>query len=291
VGWIAAATLAARGPAGAATPGPSPAIQLRKTKGGFAPPAGNGLVTVLALGSDARPGEKIEGERSDSIHLITINPAKRAGTILGFPRDSYVDIPGHGRSKINDAMVLGGPQLVVQTLQQLTGIHADYYLLTSFRKFETMVSDIGGLDIQVLYPMHDRYSGADFEPGPHHLDGGQALSFARDRHDVPGGDIGRSENQGRLLLAALTKLRGIFADDPGLLLRWIAIGTRGVATDLGLQDLVKLGLAATGVSPASVRNVVVPNSLGFVGSASVVFIAPSANALFADIRSDGILNG
>src|SRR5438477_837110 len=63
---------------------------------------------ILSLGSDARPGEPITGERSDSIHIIGINPAKHRASILGFPRDSWVSIPGHGTNKINSALSYGG---------------------------------------------------------------------------------------------------------------------------------------------------------------------------------------
>src|SRR5207249_5181013 len=102
---------------------------------------------ILSLGSDARPGQPPEAERSDSIHIIGINPAKHRASILGFPRDSWVSIPGHGTNKINAALVEGGPLLTVQTIEQLTGIHIDYYLLTSFSGFTNMVNAIGGVTV------------------------------------------------------------------------------------------------------------------------------------------------
>jgi anionic cell wall polymer biosynthesis LytR-Cps2A-Psr (LCP) family protein len=118
-------------PSPAQTPAPTP-VEIHAAHGSSYVPAlaGKRPVFILALGSDARPGQSITGERADSIHLIGIDLRTQAATILGFPRDSWVSIPGHGTSKINDGMVLGGPNLMVQTIEHLTGIRVDFWLLT-----------------------------------------------------------------------------------------------------------------------------------------------------------------
>lgn len=262
-----------------------------ESSGSFVPPAAPGLITILVLGSDARPGEPIARLRSDSIHLVTINPRTGAGTVLGFPRDSYVAIPGRGSARINEAMAYGGPQLTEATIESLTGIHIDYYVLASFQGFSDLVDGIGGIVVDVPYDMQDPYSGANFRKGRTKLNGTRALAFARDRHSVPGGDFGRSENQGRLLLAALRQLRQDFAVAPASVTKWVVVAARHVTTDLTIPELFRLGAAATRIRPSRVTNVVVPGSVGMVGSASVVFVAPSARALFADIRDDGAVNG
>jgi LCP family protein required for cell wall assembly len=229
---------------------------------------------ILALGSDARPGQQVERERADSIHIIGVDVANHRATILGFPRDSWVPIPGHGTSKINTAMSFGGPRLLISTLENLTGIR--------------IVNRIGPLKVHVLQGMHDRYSGADFAPGIHKFRGDQALAFARDRHDVPQGDISRSANQGRLLQAALSKLRQDFAKDAASLFIWMATGWRNVHTDLSPATILDLALTATQIHPSQVNNLVVPSSTGSVGAQSVVFIQSGARTIYADMRADGI---
>jgi len=250
---------------------------------------GHKPIFILSLGSDARPGQSVIGERSDSIHIIGINPAEHRASILGFPRDSWVDIPGHGTNKINAAMVYGGPHLTIATLEQLTGIHIDYYLLTWFGGLTHMVNAIGGITVDVPYPMHDSYSGADFNAGVQQLNGKQALAFSRNRHDTPEGDLSRSQNQGTLLVAALRQFQKEFAKDPSVLLTWIAAGLRNVQTELSIQQLVSLAFTSLTIPPANVKNEVVPATTGTVGSASVVFIASSARYVYADMRSDGLI--
>jgi LCP family protein required for cell wall assembly len=244
---------------------------------------------ILALGSDARPGEGVAKQRSDSIHIIGVDLVRHRATILGFPRDSWVHIPGHGTTKINSAMSIGGPALTVRTVESITGIHIDFWMLTSFGGLRRMVNGIGGLRVYVPRPMHDRFSGANFRRGIHHLNGAKALAFARDRHDVPGGDLGRSRNQGRLMLAALAQLHRVYDKDPARIFRWIAVGWRNIRTDLSVSTLLDLALTAGSIHLSRVKNLVVPARVGKVGSASVVFITGSARRIYADMRKDGVV--
>jgi LCP family protein required for cell wall assembly len=270
----------------------TPTVEIRRAqKATYLPrPTRDRVVVVLAIGSDARPGEPVDRLRADSIHLIAVNPRRGAGTILGFPRDSYVNIPGRGTAKINDAMTLGGPPLLVRTVESITGINIDYWVLTSFKGFSRMVDGIDGLKIRIRYPMQDRASGTNFNRGVRRLRGGHALAFARDRHSPSNGDFGRSENQGRLILAALKKFNSSFDAHPTALFRWIRVGLQNVKTDLRLGELIDLGLVAAQVHPEKVRNVVAPGSVGMAGSASVVHLSGSARAIYSDIKGDGILN-
>jgi LCP family protein required for cell wall assembly len=244
---------------------------------------------ILALGSDARPGQSVIGQRSDSIHLIGVDLKRHRATILGFPRDSWVPIPGHGTTKINTAMTIGGPGLTVRTVEAITGIRIDFWMLTSFGGLIRMVNGIGGLKVYVPRAMHDRFSGANFRKGLHRFNGSKALAFARDRHDVPGGDFGRSRNQGRLMLAALSRLHQVFEDDPSKIFGWIAVGWKNIHTNLGVSTLLDLALTATSIPPRRVKNLVVPATNGRVGAASVVFISSSARGIYADMRRDGVV--
>jgi len=281
-----------RAGASTASPSASPAIvQIHSLHGASLVPALSGLrpLFILALGSDARPGEAVQSQRSDSIHLIGIDPAHDRATILGFPRDSMVSIPGHGTGKINTALFFGGPALLAQTVENLTGIRIDFWMLTSFPGLVNMVNGIGGLRVYVPIPLHDSFSGAFFSRGYHQMNGGQALAFARDRHDFPTGDLARSANQGAIMKTALGKLHTVFEQDPSVLLKWIAVGWRNIVTDLSVETMVSLAFAATQVPARNVNNLIVPTHGGSVGGASVEFIDASAQSIFADMRDNGIV--
>jgi len=244
---------------------------------------------ILALGSDARPGQNVARQRADSIHIIGVDVRRRRATILGFPRDSWVHIPGHGTTKINTALTFGGPSLMVRTIESVTGIRIDFWMLTSFGGLVRMVNGVGGFKIYVPRAMRDRASGANFRKGTQRFNGREALAFSRDRHDVPGGDFGRSRNQGRLMLAALSELHKVFKDDPGRIFGWVALGWRNMRTNLGVGTLLDLALTAATISPKKVKNLLVPATNGRVGAASVVFISSSARRIYADMRKDGVV--
>lgn len=292
VGIAAAAHSVDPPPVRAQTP---PAIEIHRVqKAEFALPKGkNRPIFILALGSDGRPGVcmPIERCRADSIHLIGLNAKKEAATIVGFPRDSYIDVPGAGTRRINEGLFYGGPELMVETVESLTGISIDYYMLTSFDGLKGMVNGVGGIQIEILYPMHDAASGASFDPGKQRLDGGQALAFTRDRHSAPVGDFGRSENQGRLMVAALEKLRKQFRRSPAVVLQWIQVVMKNVDTDLPLKDLFDLAMTVTQINPDNVKNLVVPGGTGSAGGASVVFISSEAEEIYDDLGDDGIVKG
>ena len=293
VAWVAGTALGTVSTGGslALAQTSTPAIQIGRAHADYVPTLnGSSPIFLLFLGSDARPGEPVAHERTDSIHIIAINPAKHRATIVGFPRDSWVPIPGHGSNKINSAMYYGGPELAVQTVEQVSGIKIAYWALTSFSGFARMINGIGGLTVDVPFAMHDSYSKADFEPGVQQLTGGAALAFARDRHSLPDGDFGRSEDQGRLMLASLTQFRRQFAKDPSRLLTYVASGLRNVSTNVPLDEILSLAFTASGINPKHVTNVVLPGTIGTYGSQSIVNLTAQAKTILADVKKDGILS-
>lgn len=245
---------------------------------------------VLVIGSDARPGQPPAATRADSIHIVGVNPARHAVSILGLPRDSFVPIPGVGTAKINSALVWGGPDLVVRTVERLTGVPIQGYVLTGFAGFQELVNAVGGITVDVPYRMSDPFSGAFFQPGPKHLTGREALQFSRDRHDVPGGDFGRSMNQGRMLIAALRQLELDVKRNPAALLPWISAGARVLRTDLSLSDMIGLLMSAPSLDPARVVNRVVSRTGAVVGGQDVIRLGSSAHATFRDFAADAIFN-
>jgi LCP family protein required for cell wall assembly len=251
-------------------------------------PIKEGLVFVLIVGSDARPGQDLHKTRTDSLHVVAIDPATRSGTIVGIPRDTYVDIPGKGEAKINTAMGSGGPRLLMDTVRNFTGLPIEYYVLTGFEGFSRMVDDLGGVDVYVPRNMSDKYSGAYFEQGYHHFNGEQALAFCRDRHTAYG-DFTRSENQGRLMLATLAKMRTEVGDDSGLR-RWLSVLANHVELDVPMSELESLAALSRRLDPSWLNNVVMPGRIGSAGSQSVVYPTEAAAAMWGDLRDDARLD-
>jgi polyisoprenyl-teichoic acid--peptidoglycan teichoic acid transferase len=251
-------------------------------------PIKDGLVFVLIAGSDARPGQNLHKTRTDSLHVVAIDPATRSGTIVGIPRDTYVEIPGRGEAKINTAMGSGGPSLLMETVRNFTGLPVEYYVLTGFEGFSTMVDDLGGVDVYVPRNMNDKYSGAHFAEGYHHFNGEQALAFCRDRHTAYG-DFTRSENHGRLMLATLAKLRSEVDDDSGLR-RWLSVLARHAELDAPMSELEALAALSRRLDPSWLQNVVMPGRVGSAGSQSVVYPTEAAAAMWGDLRDDARLD-
>ncbi|HMC70555.1 MAG TPA: LCP family protein, partial [Mycobacteriales bacterium] len=234
--------------------------------GSYQPGQWKNTVFILVLGSDERAG--LAGARTDAIHVIGLNPGLGRATIIDIPRDTWVDIPGHGQERINTAYGIGGIPLTVATVGQLVGAPISYTMLTTFDGFEGLIDGIGGVNVDIPYHMDDPNSGAAFDPGLQRINGAQALAFSRDRH-IPDGDIARTGHQGQLLIHALTDLRAkgtTFTDsihDLDVLYR--NVRTAGISP----TDLFRLAQAALAIKPENVRNYTMPASVGFKGPASV----------------------
>lgn len=248
------------------------------------------LQFILVIGSDARPGQDIRRTNGDSIHLVAVNPRTLEGTIVGIPRDSWVDIPGHGTGKINSSLAIGGPSLMVDTVRRLTGLPIQYYVLTGFQGLSSIVDALGGVNVLVNQRMNDSFSGARFEQGWHHFDGAQALAFSRNRHDTPNGDFSRSSNHGVLMQAALGKIRAEVSDDAGLR-KWVDVLLGRVALDIPPDRLLQLAALGRRIDPTRLKNVVAPGRVGTAGKASVVYLTPEASGLFTDLRPDAVIGG
>jgi LCP family protein required for cell wall assembly len=248
-------------------------------------PGADQPVFVLVVGNDARPGDVVS--RGDALHLVGVNPQSGRATILNIPRDTYVPIPGHGSDKINAAHAYGGPLLEAQTVGQLVGVSVPYVVSTGFDGFQAIVDQLGGVDVNIPFAMADADSGAFFQPGPTHLDGGSALALSRDRH-LDGGDFTRTQDQSLVILAALAKLRAAGATASNTI-RWLAVLLRNGTFNAGVPDLYRLGRLALSIDPANIRSVTMPGTTGVVGGADVVFKAAAADSLFADFADDGVL--
>ena len=262
---------------------PGPAIPFLSSRRGF-----DELVFVLVAGSDARPGEDVTRTRADSIHVVAVNPGLGAGTIVGIPRDAWVEVSGHGEQKINSALALGGPQLLARTVADATGMPLRWFVITGFDGLIRLTDDLGGVNVHLDRRMDDRNSGARFDRGWHFFHGEEALAFSRNRKDVAYGDFSRSENQGVLMLATLAKMRAEVGDDGGIG-RWLEALHRHVRLDIGMDDVFELGVTARRLDPRRMANVVASGRVGTARGQSVVFLDDEARAMFADVADDGVL--
>jgi LCP family protein required for cell wall assembly len=153
----------------------------------------------LALGRD------ITGGRSDTIMLLHLPANGTRPTLVSIPRDSYVPIPGVGENKINAAYSIGGPKLLVETVQNVTGLHVNHFMSIGFGGLVSVVNDVGGVQMCLKAPMKDPLAGLNLKAGCQTLDGGQALSFVRTRA-FSEGDLQREQDQRVLLKGILSKL-------------------------------------------------------------------------------------
>jgi LCP family protein required for cell wall assembly len=249
----------------------------------------DGKTYILVIGNDARSGNPTNS-RADAIHIVGINAKTMKAGILNFPRDSWVSIPGYGSGKINEALVHGGPELLARTLQNMTGIALDYWAMVGFQDFRKIVRRIGGVRMHIPTPAYDPSgSGARLRAGTYKLGADQSLAYLRTRHSFGGGDVTRTWNQGRFLIALLKELRDDIGRSPAALLRWMAVTQRYARFDMSADEMFRLGVLASNLKPKDVRNVTVPVSVGSVGGASVVFISGGAGSVYARFRQNASL--
>jgi LCP family protein required for cell wall assembly len=248
------------------------------------------VVWILAVGSDARPGEDMTHSRGDALQLIGMNTRTGAAAAIGVPRDSWVDIPGHGHNKINSSLYFGGPQLLGRTVGDLVGIQPDYVFVTKFKFFQAMIRDIGGIEVDNPSAFSDTYlRPKGFRAGRIHLNGYDAMAFSRIRHNLPRGDFDRSANQQRVLRGIQAKVRAR-SQEPGFMERGVLTAMEHLSTDLPAGELFQLAQAMAQVDPGRITSCVVLGGIGNIGGASVVLpYTDQARRLGDEARTDATL--
>jgi LCP family protein required for cell wall assembly len=205
-----------------------------------------GVVTMLLLGTDrnydTNGGVAEEYARTDTVILACLNTKKQEAYLFSIPRDTMVDIPGRGRSLMNAAHVYGGPQLAVETVENLLRVNIPYWAVVDFDGFQDLVNALGGVEIEIEKDMkyYDRAGGfkIDLKAGKQVLDGEEALQYVRFRHDALG-DIGRVRRQQKLLGAAAQKALSWQS-----ISRWPAMykaAERNVQTNMTQMQIAKIG--------------------------------------------------
>ena len=145
--------------------------------------------TYLLAGSDSRADGAVqdgfnESERADSIMLVNVAPNGQK-VALSIPRDTYAEIPGVGWDKINASYAYGGPELLVETVEKLTGLTVDHFVQIGMGAVPDMVDAVGGVELCYDNDADDQYSGLKWTAGCHTVDGTTALQFSRMRYQDP----------------------------------------------------------------------------------------------------------
>jgi len=173
---------------------------------------GKERVNILLLGGDARGLQEGQVARSDSMLVVSVDPVTKRAHLLSILRDTYADIPGHSRNRVNTAITLGGPNLAMKTIGELLGIQVHYYVYADFEGFKALVDAIGGVDYEVEKDMKytdnadkNRYD-IDLKKGYQHLDGDKALQYVRFRHDAMS-DFTRTERQRNFMKVVVAKMQ------------------------------------------------------------------------------------
>lgn len=251
-------------------------------------------LTFLLMGSDTRATADegvAEGGRSDAIMLARFAGDRQHAQVISIPRDSWVDIPGHGMNKINAAYAFGGPTLLIQTVEQLTGVRVDHYAAIDFEGLIQVTDDLDGVDVVVAETTTN--GPYTFTAGLNHLNGEQARWYLGQRYGLDAGDFDRVRRQQQYLKAMFGKLfsSNTFTD-PGKLDAALMTVTNAVAVDdsLGNTELLSLAYSLRAISPDTVDFFTVPVlGTGREGAASVVYLDQTeADRMWAYLRSDSL---
>jgi polyisoprenyl-teichoic acid--peptidoglycan teichoic acid transferase len=228
---------------------------------------------MLILGVDLRSTEKVAN--SDTLILARVDPAKKHIALISIPRDTRVDIPGHGTRKINSAMMLGGPSLVIETVHDLTGLPISHFVQVNFWEFKDMVDAIGGVWVTVPQRIvdiraanHDK-SAYVVEKGYQKLDGKHALTFVRSRHYAMA-DYTRMSNQQTFIKALIKQTL-----QAGNIFKINAITDamlKNLITDMKVEQILGLVGDFKDMDPKSVETVTMPSSPRYIDKVAYVIL-------------------
>ena len=234
-------------------------------------------ITFLLVGSDTRAdiaAGELPDARSDAIMIARFSGDRQHAQIISIPRDSWVDIPGYGMNKINASYAYGGPTLLIQTVENLTGVRIDHYAAIDFDGLINVTDALGGVDVYVAETTS--WGDYTFTAGLNHLDGDAARWYVGQRYDLPGGDFDRVKRQQNYLRSMFTKLfsAGVLSS-PTELDSVLTTVTGAIAVDdsLTTADLLKMAYSVKGLTPDTIDFFTAPVlGTGTEGAASVVYL-------------------
>jgi LCP family protein required for cell wall assembly len=231
---------------------------------------------ILLVGDDHRPadaspqvlaelstGQNGGSSNTDTMMVLHLPAGGGPATVISLPRDSWVDIPGVGKGKLNSAFAdgggdAGGMQLLIRSVQNMTGLRIDHFVRVSLLGFYQVAQVLGPVQVCLNQPANDPLSGVDLPAGVSTLDAKQALSFVRQRHGLPRGDLDREVRQQYFLSVELQKIRsaGVLLNPVALSNLLKAVGS-AVQTDPGL-DVLQLASRSSQLSPGAVGFTTIP---------------------------------
>src|SRR5215469_1903853 len=261
----------------------------------------SGPVNLLVVGVDTRSGltrrqqlrlhvGSVAGANTDTMMLVHIPADRESIQVVSLPRDSWVSIPGHGMNKINAAYGLGGPELMVSTVEQATGMTINDYAEVDFVGFVRVINELGGVNVCLPFAVDDSDSGLHLSAGPHHVDGVTALKFVRDRHSFATSDLARIADQQQLLasLFAQATSAGVLAN-PVRLQQVVSSMTAAVTVDRGF-NATELASELRDIKPENVTFTTVPiatpDYLTPTGESAVLWNQAAAATLFQQLNND-----
>ena len=224
-------------------------------------------VNILVLGTDSRtsasdPSQWQEGaQRTDAIMIVQVSGDRKTVSVMSIPRDSWVEIPGHGQGKINAAYSYGGPSLTIHTVENLTGIHIDHFAVANFESFVALTDDIGGVRVNLKTPQ--TLAGKELGAGAQVLDGQQALAYTRERSSLPNGDFDRVKRQQTWMRSIVSRvLTNGTLSSPTALYSFLKTASRTVAVDesFTLNQMQSLALETRHLHSNDIRFMTVPTA-------------------------------
>lgn len=265
---------------------------------------------ILLIGSDTRAGRnkkydnKTKGERSDTTILLHLAADRKSAIAVSIPRDTIVEIPDcqvkgktipGSKDRFNDAYTRGGAACTIRTVESMTSIHIDHYVIVDFAGFEHMVNALGGVEICLPERVDDNDSKLHLDAGRRIVKGKTALAYVRTRKGLGNGsDIERIDRQQAFLSSVVNRVKttGVLRADR--LLRFLDAATNSITTDpelASLNELRKLALSVRGLEAEDIAFVTAPNKPNPANINTVVLKQPAAERLWSVLRYDLPLPG
>ncbi|MFC5728824.1 MULTISPECIES: LCP family protein [Nocardioides] len=262
-------------------------------------------VNILFLGTDRRSTAQTTGaraagrawepgaQRTDAMLVVHIDGDRDGMSVISLPRDSWVEIPGHGSAKINAAFSYGGPRLAVATVERLTRVRIDHLAIIDWEGLRQLTDALGGVTVDVPETVHDSARGITWTAGPHTLDGQDALDYVGQRYGLPGGDLDRARRQQNFLRLVLADtLERISGGGPLEVFRLLRVVADNVSVDAGwsTDDMARLGWSLRDLDATRTRFLTTPVAeFGWEGAQSVVRLHDRrGRALWKAVRDDQV---
>jgi LCP family protein required for cell wall assembly len=253
-------------------------------------------MNVMVLGDDAgstgspTDAARIASTSTGALMVVHIAADRGAVSVISIPPDSWVDVPGHGKGTIAMASAWGGPSLVVSTFEKLTGVRIDHVAVIGWDGYQAMIDTLGGVDVMVQTASEDG-APAVYPPGKRHMDGAEAVVYARQRGGGASGELASVARRQAVLRALSTRAADI-TSSPVAAYGLLQSLTKHLAVDSGWSAtaMAKLALSLRGVGAGDVSYLTVPVArTSTVGGRTVVIVDRSADrSLWTAVRDDRV---